>query len=340
VHRSSICRVVAAILLLLPGPGCNPAGPATAPPAKNAGAGSGGSEPTLRKVDLQLNWFPDAQHGGFYAAVTNGCYAAEGLDVHIVPGGPTAVVIPKVVMNRVPFAVANADQILLARQQQADIVAVFASMQNSPRCIMVHESSGITKLEELHDMVLAIGDGKAFAEYLKHKLPLPGVRLVSYSGNVAKFLVDENFAQQGYVFSEPLVVRARGGSARALMVSDLGFNPYSSVVITSESLWKQDPELVRRFVRASQRGWQTYLQDPSRANAAILKDNPEMDAEILRDSVAIIQSLVLPADVPAQQLGTMQSQRWVTLESQLQAIGLLPADSRTAAGAFVLPLEN
>ena len=94
-------------------------------------------------------------------------------------------------MGRCDFAIANADQVLLARAQGADVVAVFAAMQNSPRCIMVHEGSGIGSLDHLRDMTLALGDGKAFAEYLKNKVPLTNVRIVSYTGSVAKFLLDD-----------------------------------------------------------------------------------------------------------------------------------------------------
>ena len=50
-----------------------------------AGEETGGG---LRKISLQLNWFPEAEHGGYYAARLNGYYAEEGLDVELLPGGP------------------------------------------------------------------------------------------------------------------------------------------------------------------------------------------------------------------------------------------------------------
>ena len=118
------------------------------------------------EIQLQLNWLPDAQHGGFFSALAEGHFEAEGLDVEIIPGGPGSAAIPKLATGRCDFAIGNADQVLLAREQGAEVVAVFAAMQNSPRCIMVHEKSGITSLEQLSNLTLALGDGKAFAEYL------------------------------------------------------------------------------------------------------------------------------------------------------------------------------
>ena len=285
------------------------------------------------RVLLQLNWLSDAQHGGFYAALAGGHYADAGLDVEILPGGPGTAVLPKVAMGRCDFAVANADQVLLARQQEADVVAVFASMQNSPRCIMVHESSGINSLSDLKNLTLALGDGKAFAEYIKSQVALEGVRIVSYTGTVAKFLIDDNFAQQGYVFSEPVIAAAQGGDPKALMVSELGFNPYSSIVVTRRELLDEQPELVEKFVQATQRGWQEYLASPDKANAIIMAANSEMTADSLAAAAQAISKLCKPEGFD-EPIGSMRSERWTTLRNQLVEIGLLPEDSATGEAAF------
>lgn len=290
----------------------------------------------MRKVTLQLNWLSDAQHGGFYAALHEGYYAAEGLEVDIVPGGPGTAVLPKVALGRCDFAIANADQVLLARAQEADVVAVFASMQNSPRCIMVHRSSGITALDQLANITLALGDGKAFAEYLKKNIPLTNVRLVSYTGTVAKFLIDKDFAQQGYVFSEPIVAAAQGSDPLALMVSDLGFNPYSSLVVVNRKFLDADASVVNKFVRATRKGWQAYVTSPDKANKAIIAANPDMNAQILHESATVIGKLCKPQDFTGA-IGDMSLERWEKLRKQLIEIELLGADAGPASEAFAVP---
>ena len=112
-------------------------------PGDDASAGPADSP---RRVTVLLNWFPEVEHGGFYAAEVHGYFAEEGLDVEIQPGGPGAPVIQQVASGRCDFAVANADQVLLGRDQGAPVVAVMAAMQDSPHCIMVHASSGIDSL--------------------------------------------------------------------------------------------------------------------------------------------------------------------------------------------------
>lgn len=286
-------------------------------------------------VRLQLNWFPDAQHGGYYAADVHGHFKAAGLEhVEILTGGPGSPVIPKLLLGQVDFAIANADQVLMARDQEnTDIVALFAPLQNSPRCIMVHQDSGFESLNDLSDVTLAMGEGKGFAEYLKANVALENVRIVPYAGTVAKFLVDRDYAQQGYVFTEPIVARRSGGDPRALMVSTLGFNPYTSVLLTRRELLQSEPELVQKFVNAVCDGWKQYLQDCTQTNTKILQDNSELDREILEEAAQIIGDLCLPDGLPAGQVGVMKAERWNTLAQQLNSLGLIKG--ATAENAFV-----
>ena len=132
-------------------------------------------------MTLLLNWYPEAEHGGYYAALVHGYYQDAGLDVSILPGGPNAPVIQEVATGRVTFGVANADNVVFARAQQAPVVAVMAPLQTSPRCLIVHEKSGIKTFDDLHDMTIAVTPGSAFSEYLRHKSPLGGVQFVPYT---------------------------------------------------------------------------------------------------------------------------------------------------------------
>ena len=279
-------------------------------------------------VTLTLNWFPDAQHGGFYAAELEGFFAAEGLDVTIVPGGPGVPVIQEAALGRSQFAIANADQVLLGREQDAKVKAIFAAMQTSPRCILVHQESGIASLQELPKLkTLAVGTGKSFATYLGEKVDLSKVQIVPYTGNIAPFLADKSSGQQGYVFSEPLVAEENGAEVTVLMVSEIGFDPYTSMVITSDAFADKNPKTVKAFARACQKGWEHYLENPDKTNAHIQTVNPQIDAKTLKYAVEQIKPLCLPKEMDAKQdnrLGTMSKARWTTLRDQLIDVKLLP----------------
>lgn len=304
--------VIAVALLCGCGTGETPAPPQAGP-----------KQPTVRQVTLMLNWFPEMEHGGFYAAQAEGYFAEEGLEVKILPGGPKAPVIQSVARGDATFGVAVADQILQGRAADAKVVALMAPLQTSPRCILLHEESSITGFDQLQNVTLAVRDGITFFEFMKRRLPLKDVKVVNYSGNVAQFLLDKRYAQQAYVFSEPFVAEQQGAKVRTLMVSELGYNPYTSLLFTRDALVTQDRELVDKMTRACVRGWRKYLEDPASANQLILEANPEFSPEALQYGARALKPLCLPDNAPPESLGRMTKERWQTLADQLTEINAL-----------------
>lgn len=288
----------------------------------------------LRKVSLVLNWWPEAEHGGFYAALRNGYYEEEGLDVEILPGGVDVLVSPRVASGNVEFGVQNADNVVLARAGGANIVALMAPLQSSPRCIVVHADSGIEGFEDLRDMTLAMSQKAAFSYWVRSKVPLEGVSIVPYPGSVAPFLANPRYAMQGYVFSEPYIARERGADPRVLMVSDLGFDPYTSLLVTSDRLVDQDPQLVQGMVRASLRGWLDYVANPTPTNEYINRLNPEMSVAILEFGAEQMRPLMLTPDVEAGGLATMRLERWAEVVAQLEELDLVDTGAVDPAEAF------
>ena len=291
------------------------------------------TEQGATRVRLALNWFPEAEHGGFYAAHIHGYYAERNLEVEILGGGPDAPVIQRVSTGGVEFGVTNADDVLYARAQQAPVVALMAPYQVNPRCIMVHESSDIRHIDQISNITLAMSQRPAFSHYLRWKYPLEGVNIVPYPGNVSQFLANPNFAQQGYVFSEPFVARQQGGNPRALLVSDIGFNPYASVIIATEETIAQRTDIVRAVVEASIEGWEHYLRDGQETNQHINSLNPEMGLDILAYGVEESAALVLDPVASEKGLGHMSSARWRELHKQMVEAGLIKAEG-SVEGAF------
>jgi NitT/TauT family transport system substrate-binding protein len=291
-------------------------------------------EPGQVAVRLALNWFPEAEHGGYYAAAVHGLYAARGLQVDILGGGPDAPVIQRVATGEVDFGVVNADDVLNARAQQAPVVGLLAPYQINPRCLMVHASSGITEIGQIRDLTLAMSQRPAFSHYLRYRYRFPGVTIVPYPGNVAQFLVDRAYAQQGYVFSEPYVARSRGAEPRVLLVADTGFNPSASVLIATETTIADRPAAVAGMVRAAAEGWERYLADPAATNERIHQLNPEMSPELLSYGASESRPLVLDEEARRHGIGTMSAARWDTLQAQMVQAGLLQPGAVRSEEAF------
>jgi len=290
-------------------------------------------------VTLQLNWFPEAEHGGFYAALVHDLYAAEGLDVEIRPGGRSAPIASELAAGRVQFAVANAEDVVMFRSQGADIVTVMTACQHHPRCLLMRTDSGVKSFEDLgrRGMTLQVQQGHAFLEYMRSKGLLAGVKEVPYTGGVALTVHDPKMAQQGYVYSEPLLARQEGVEITTLMLSDIGFDPYSSVLVTTGRLVREQPDLVRRMVAASAQGWRRYLAEPAATNRRLMEVNPEgVTPEMLAHGVETLRDLCLPDGMPPERLGTMTAARWDELLAQMTALDPTLAGKVKAADCHTL----
>jgi NitT/TauT family transport system substrate-binding protein len=319
-------------LLLTAGCSNSDSSSGTASPAASQ-SGTAASKLTAPvKVQLRLNWFPEAEHGGYYAALVHGFFEQQGLDVEILKGGPGVPVREEVGIKRVQFGISNADQILVARAADADIVGVLAPIQTSPRCIMVHEKSGIQDFAGLKNLTIALNENSSFGAFLKKHAPLEGCQFVPYKGSLARFVIEDDFAQQAYVFSEPFVAKKNGSDPHALMAADAGFNPYTSVLIVHRDTIAENPELVRKFVVASQLGWEKYLSEPDAANKFIQEQNPEMEQDILAFGVKKLSTLCEVID--EQPLGSMTRERWADMSNVLVDLELIEAAKVDVDAAF------
>jgi NitT/TauT family transport system substrate-binding protein len=317
--------------------GCEPnarSGPAAG--AAAAADGQDANQPAADRVTLMLNWYPEAEHGGFFAAKVHGIFAKHGLDVDIRPGGENAPVAQELVTGRVQFAIGNADDVLLFRQQGADIVALLAPIQQTPRCIMVRADSGIDSLSQLKGLTLQANRGQAFLSFMEARGMLEGVQVVPYSGSVARFVADDKTAIQAYNFSEPFLAEQKGAPAKTLMLSEIGFNPYASCLLAFGPYVQQHRSVSERMVAACREGWQKYLESPGETNAAILAVNPErMTAEALAFGAEQLKPLCTSASDATSPIGGMSLQRWQTLVEQFTELKLITPEKVKAEATFV-----
>lgn len=311
-RRNCCIKAVAVAIALLLTVGC---GSKTSP--KNPAA-SGGT--AVQSATIQLNWYPESEHGGAYQAAADGTYEENQLDIEIRPGGRAVTIAPSLGLGRCEFAITNADDVVIYRREGVDAVAVLAAVQNNPRCILVRADSGVESFDDLAGMTLQRQPGRLFLDFMRAKGLLDQVREVPYNG-IAGLATSREIAIQAYSFAEPLQAEQEGIATKILMVSELGWNPYSSVLVTTERLIRDDPELVRRVVQATRLGWQNYLTDPAAGNAAILAANEYgMTPETLEFGSIELRKLALPHDAPIESVGMMTSERWETLVRQIDEL--------------------
>jgi NitT/TauT family transport system substrate-binding protein len=245
----------------------------------------------LDKVSFGTNWVAEGEHGGFYQALADGTYRKYGLDVTIVPGGPSVnnqILLP---VGKIDFYLsANSLQGFDAAAQNVPVVEVAALFQKDPLVLLAHPDQGIEKLEDLKKLTLLVGqDGMAtYYQWLKADYGFTDSQVRPYTFNLQPFLVNPRSAVQGYATSEPFAIERQAKfTPKVFLLADYGFTGYSTLVETRRELIEKKPDVVQRFVDASIVGWYNYIyHDNSAASALIRKQNPEMTDDLLAFSVA------------------------------------------------------
>lgn len=291
------------------------------------------------EITLALNWVPEPEFGGFYAAQEIGAYSDNNLAVTIKPGGAGSPVIQMLAAGRVPFGIVSADEVVIARSRGQKIVALYTSYETCPQGIMVHKDRGIDSLEQLFKTpgTIAMEPGLPYGKFLMKKHPpTSDVKIVPYTGGVAQFLNDKTYSQQGFIFSEPILAKKNGADPHFFLLAETGYNPYTVVVATTEEYLVANPMIVKAFVKAVRAGWASYLKDPAPANAVMGQLNTNMDQSTFAAAAEAQAGLVSDGKSP---LGNMSADRWEELGRQLVDLGIIDV-APPAQACFVNLLDE
>jgi len=285
------------------------------------------AQPAPVKLQLALNWKAEPEFGGFYAAKLAGYFEKRGLNVDITEGGAGTPVVQMVANRKVPFGIAAGDEVVIAQSRGADVVALFTVYQINPQGIMVHPERGFKSMADVFNSpgTLAIQNGSPHTLFLQAKFPKAKVKLVPYAGGIAQFLTDANYSQQCFVTSEPLLAKKKSVSAKSFLIADEGFKPYGTVVVARRDYIEKNPQRTRDFIDAVRGGWQEYLRAPENANTLMVKLNPAIDADTMKEAAEIQKPFIVSTGAPAGDLGKMAADRWTALTNQLQEIKLIKA---------------
>jgi len=209
------------------------------------------------QVKLTLNWVPEPEFGGIYAAKETGEFSKRNLDVTIQPGGAGTPTWQLVATGKSDYGIASADEVLIAQSQGADIVAIFATYQVCPQGLMTHASRGFKEIGDIfrNPGTVAMEPGLPYVTFLKRKFGFDKVKVVAYDGGPASFLNDKNFTQQCFVFSEPISAAKAGADPQVFLIAEAGYNPYTAVVITTGKRVRERRAQVDRMIDALQAGW-------------------------------------------------------------------------------------
>lgn len=293
--------------------------------------GEGGGEPFTLTLDFYVN--PD--HAGIYTALDRGYFDAAGLDVEPqVPSDPAAP-IKQVAAGRTDLAISYEPEVMLARDQGLDVVAV-AALVNGPLTSLISlPEAGIESTADLAGKTVVTAGIPYQAAYLETIFLRAGVdpdsvELVDVGFNLMPPLIsgraDAMFG--GFLNVEGVDLAERGLDPRVVPVDRLGIPTYDELVLVADGeRVESDPEPIREFLAALERGTYAADDDPRAATDALLAASEGLDPELTRAEVdATLPRLLPPGDRP---YGWMDPERWQRFADYLHRAGQI--DSRPDA---------
>ncbi|MGZ4294016.1 MAG: ABC transporter substrate-binding protein, partial [Solirubrobacteraceae bacterium] len=268
-------------------------------------------------LNLMLDWLPNADHAGLYAAIANGDFGQAGLAVHVhVPTDP-ATPLELLAAGKVDAAISYEPQLLLARDAGEPLVAIAAIVQRPLTSIVSLGSKHITTAKQLRGR--RIGDaGIPYQQaYLKTILahagvPAHTVKDINVGDNLVPAMVSGRVdATLGAYWNyEAIQLRQAGKRPNVIHVEDAGVPTYDElvVVVRENEIANQTGEL-RRFVQALGRGYQAVRADPQAGVDDLVRANPSLTAKLQLASVRATLPSFFPAGTNLP-WGWQDQQRW------------------------------
>lgn len=293
-----------------------------------------------REIRVRLDWTPWAPHAALYAAENQGYFKSEGLRVKMyVPPDPDAT-IKLVAGGQDDIGVSYMTDTIFAREQGFKVVSVAALVPHPLNCIMALQKSGIDSPSKLRGKIIGTSGAPSDAAFLEWILSRNGVKkgtykVINLGFNLAQGLKSRNVDAivGAYWPWEGVKLREEGYPVNVLKLQDYGVpDYYELVLVTREDI---DPELVRKFLRASSKGQEFVIQHPEKAVELLHSASSDLSTDFLRDSLqAMIPEMQSSAGIFHQQEKT-----WSQIAEFMKTTGLVerPVSAEAAFTNKYLP---
>ncbi|WP_426957904.1 ABC transporter substrate-binding protein [Muricoccus radiodurans] len=293
----------------------------------------GASRPRAQALDrviFQTDWRAQAEHGGYYQALSNGIYRRHGIECDLRQGGPQQNPAQLLLAGRVDMIMSNAFQALNYAREGLPFLCIGAVFQKDPQILMAHEGAGHDSFEQMRGKPIMIGAATRVTSwpFLRRRFGYTDDQIRPYTFNIQPFVANRLAIQQGFVTSEPYTAMTAGARPKVHLIADAGFDGYSETIDISARMIAERRDVVQRFINATIEGWVQYMagRDTEPANARIKRDNPEMDDDRIDFAVREMNARGIVRSGAAETLGllAMTEAKWTSFYETMRDSGVYP----------------
>lgn len=254
-----------------------------------------------QRFDLALDFFVNPDHAGIYQALESGYFADAGLEVEPrVPSDPAAP-IKQVASGQVDLAISYEPEVLLARDQGLDVVAVAALVHGPLTSLISLPEGGIDDPTDLAGKTVVTAGIPYQTAYLETILRDAGVepdevdRVDVGLGLQPPLIAGRADAMLGgFLNVEGVDLAEQGLDPKVVPVNELGIPTYDELVlVASAERLRDDPASIEAFIAALERGTEGAAADPAGATDALVEADDALEPELTRAQVGETLPLLL-----------------------------------------------
>jgi NitT/TauT family transport system substrate-binding protein len=266
------------------------------------------------KVVFSLDFIPLGRHAPWYAALAEGYFQDEGLDVSIIPAQGTAQVIQAIEAGTANIGFVDVPSVVIARAGGSKLKMVAVNYEKAPYAIFsLSTGANVIQPKQLEGLNLGSGAGSFTPKIIQGFMAQHGldpakltVSNVAPPARASTLLSGQIPAIEFFVMAKPgLDVGAKGAGAelRTFLLADHGLDLYSNGIAATDDYIAKNPDVMKRFVRAALKGWKFTLANPEKAAADQIKYVATLKPEVAVAEIGIIAGLAVTAETKKNGLG-------------------------------------
>lgn len=271
-----------------------------------------------RDVKFVLDFISLGRHAPWYVALGKGYYKEEGLNVSIQPSKGTADAIRAVVSGIADIGFIDIPSLVASGAAGGAIKIVAVNYQKPPYCVFsLDPGANITEPKQMAGLEFGSSTSSFLPRIMQAFMAMHGVdgktlKVVNIDGaaRVPMLAARKVASVDQFIMSEPAIRRAvTDAKPKCLFLGDHGLEIYSNSIGTTEEYLTKNPEVVKKFIRASLRGWQFALANPEEAAKVQLQYVKALNPEIVVDEVNILKRVAITPEVQKNGFGIMSMEK-------------------------------
>lgn len=271
----------------------------------------------LDKVSVRLKWIYTSQSAGFFVADKKGFYEDNGIDITLNPGGIDFPAILMVTKDKEQFGVTGAPQLLMAKEKDIPLVALMTIFRKDPGVLISLKETNIKEPKNLIGKKVGVEYGTSTEQVYRSMMKNAGINKSKVIEVPQRYdyssLLSGKIDASWYWAMGNLLLENKD-KFNIIWPSDYGVNFYADVLFTTEGMVKNNPDLVKRFVKATLRGWRYAYDNPEEAASYALMYSDQLKKEQQEKYMQTSLKFLKPDDKP---IGYMDKKAWEDMQKAL-----------------------